>query len=163
MPPRKSSKKTTTIKKSNKVSKKVTKKVVATPKSKIDSDEENVSDIDLDENDLIHVEDFDEKSAVPTKSEYTPKLTTNLIFVRPEDRRTTEILTSYEYSTIVGTRAHQIENGGQIFTDDGGLTDPIELAKKEIRDKKCPLSVIRQITDEIAELWHVNEMTIPVT
>jgi len=39
------------------------------------------------------------------------------------------------------------------------------MAKKELIDKKCPLSIIRVRTTNgqttIAEKWHVNEMAIP--
>jgi DNA-directed RNA polymerase I, II, and III subunit RPABC2 len=88
----------------------------------------------------------------------TPTLSREIIYKLPEDRVTSEIMTKFEYCEAISIRAKQIEDGGQVFTEIGELTDPIEIAKKEILDKRCPLSIIRHITPNIAEEWHINEM-----
>jgi len=84
-----------------------------------------------------------------------------IIYYNPEDRQTSEIMTKYEYTEAVSIRAKQIENGGVCFTNCDDLTDPIKMAEREIEYKKCPLDLIRMITDNHAERWHVNEMTPP--
>jgi DNA-directed RNA polymerase I, II, and III subunit RPABC2 len=99
--------------------------------------------------------------AIKEKYEYKPLLRTEIVYVLPEDRITSEVLTKFEYCEVISIRAKQIENGASSFTDVGDLTDPIEIAKKEIADKKCPLDIVRMKTDKIAERWHVNEMAIP--
>jgi DNA-directed RNA polymerase subunit K/omega len=98
---------------------------------------------------------------VKEKYEYKPLLHTEIVYTLPEDRITSEVMTKFELCEVISVRAKQIENGGDSFTDIGDLTDPLEIAKKEILDKKCPLDIIRMKTDKIAERWHVNEMGIP--
>lgn len=99
--------------------------------------------------------------AVKERYEYKPIIRTEIVYRKPEDRITSEVMTKFEYCEIISHRAKQIENGGQSFTDVGELTDPLAIAKKEISDKKCPLCVVRMITDKIAEKWSVNELAIP--
>jgi DNA-directed RNA polymerase I, II, and III subunit RPABC2 len=93
--------------------------------------------------------------------EYKPVLRTEIIYRKPEDRITSEVMSKFEYCEVISIRARQLEIGGSPFTTIGELTDPIAIAKKEIADKKCPLSIVRMITDKIAEKWHVNELGIP--
>lgn len=93
--------------------------------------------------------------------EYRPVLRIEIIYRKPEDRVTSEVMTKFELCEIVSIRAKQLEQGKTVFTDVGDLTDPLAIAKKEIIDKKCPLSIVRMITDRIAEKWQVNEMAIP--
>jgi len=100
-------------------------------------------------------------NAIKERYEYKPLLRTEIVYVLPEDRITSEVMTKFEYCEVISIRAKQIENGASSFTNIGDLTDPIEIAKKEIADKKCPLDIIRMKTDKIAERWHVNEMAIP--
>lgn len=93
--------------------------------------------------------------------EYRPVLRTEIVYRKPEDRVTSEVMTKFELCEIISIRAKQLEQGKTVFTDVGDLTDPLAIAKKEIVDKKCPLSIVRMITDRIAEKWQVNEMAIP--
>lgn len=93
--------------------------------------------------------------------EYRAPVEAQIVYLSPEKRRTSEIMTKFEYTKVVADRAEQIKNGSVCFTDVEGLSDPIEMAKKEVHDKKCPLDIRRMITDKIAERWHVNEMAIP--
>ena len=93
--------------------------------------------------------------------EYRPLLHTEIVFRNPKDRITSEVLTRFELCEVISIRAKQLETGRKIFTDVGNITDPLEIAKKEILDKKCPLSIVRMLTDKVAEKWHVNEMAVP--
>ena len=96
---------------------------------------------------------------------YTPLIETKTIYVHPDARITSEVMTDFEYNHIVGIRAQQLANDLKSFTEIGDLSDPIEIAKLEIANKRCPLSIKRVRTMlngcEIAELWEVNEMSIP--
>jgi DNA-directed RNA polymerase I, II, and III subunit RPABC2 len=93
--------------------------------------------------------------------EYKPLLHTEIVFKNPKDRITSEVMTRFELCEVMSIRAKQLETGRKIFTDVGNMTDPLEIAKKEILDKRCPLSIVRMLTDKVAEKWHVNEMAIP--
>ena len=87
----------------------------------------------------------------------------NIIIVSPEKRITSDIMTVAEYCEVVGNRAKHIENSKNfvVFTDVEGESDPIEMAKKEIKDKRCPLSIVRMYGERIGEIWEVNEMIYP--
>jgi DNA-directed RNA polymerase I, II, and III subunit RPABC2 len=99
--------------------------------------------------------------ALKERYEYKPILRSEIVYVRPEDRITSEVMTIFEYCEVVSVRAKQIENGGVVFTDIGDLTDPLEIARLEVANKRCPIDIVRMITDIVAERWHVNEMAIP--
>lgn len=96
-----------------------------------------------------------------TRYEYHPKITDERIFVHPDNRITDSMMNDFEITAVINERAKQIENdaGNLCFTDTTGLSDPIEMAKKELLDKKCPLDLLRPV-GPYWERWHVNEMTI---
>lgn len=92
---------------------------------------------------------------------YKPLTHKTLVIVNPDDRLTSDIMTSFEYTEIVSQRAKQIQNGGVCMTDVLNLIDPIAMAEKELRDRKCPLKVVRHRTDKIIEIWSANELALP--
>jgi DNA-directed RNA polymerase subunit K/omega len=81
--------------------------------------------------------------------------------VKSEDKITSNILTIYEMTELISIRATQISNGSYIFTDISGINDPMEMAKKEIIDNRCPLYVKRYIGLSKYELWSPNLMIKP--
>jgi len=93
--------------------------------------------------------------------EYKPTIRTETLLVNPDHRKTSEQMTKFEYTEILSHRAKQIEDGGPIFVDAHDLTDPLDIARREIHQGKCPLSIVRAITDKISEKWDVNEMVVP--
>ena len=124
---------------------------------KLEADE---IDEDLDEPGELG--EIDEPSeANKERYEYTPTCVRTITYVLPENRRTSEILTKFECTEIISTRAVQIEQGGTCFTNTDLLSDPLQMARKELMDKKCPLDVIRAITNDVFERWHANEMALP--
>ena len=102
---------------------------------------------------------------MPNKYVYVPLIETKTLYVHPDARITSEVMTDFEYNHIVGLRAQQLANELKSFTEINDLSDPIEIAKLEIANKRCPLSIRRVRTTldgrDIAELWDVNEMSIP--
>ena len=109
----------------------------------------------------IEDEEIPELAVGMDRFEYKPILINEIIYVLPEDRVTSEVMTIFEYTEAISIRAKQIEDGGICFTDTSKLSDPLEMAKKELLDKKSPLDLVRGITNIIYEKWHVNEMTLP--
>ena len=83
------------------------------------------------------------------------------IIVKSENRITSNILSIYEFIELISIRASQITNGSYVFTDINGISDPIEMAKKELLDNKCPLYVKRFIGLNKYELWSPNVMSKP--
>lgn len=92
------------------------------------------------------------------------------IIIEPAKRRTSNMLTRIELTEAINIRAMQIAQNQTVLTDISGLSDPIEMAEKELRDKKCPLILSRKVGEEMGknetieyvEHWDVNEMGIPV-
>ena len=73
-------------------------------------------------------------------------------------RRTSDAMTNYEFTEVISHRAKQIENGGLVYTNVDGESDPIKMAEIELRKRKCPLSIRRKLTNNLVEIWDVNEM-----
>lgn len=81
--------------------------------------------------------------------------------VPPEKRITTRYLTKYERARVLGTRALQISMNAPVMVDVGTETDPLEIAYKELREKKIPFTVRRYLPDGSFEDWGLDELAIP--
>lgn len=143
----------------------------------VDVDAEDV-DVDVDEDDNQKAkneddEDEDEDDDDDETTDVAPIKKRNHVYhqvpesteikiVAPEKRITSEYMTIYEYSMVVGTRASHIAEGSILYTDPEGLYDPRDIAKKEIAENKCPLSITRQVSADMMEIWEVNEMIKPL-
>ena len=110
-------------------------------------------------NDTPKKEEYEERYA------YKPTLEVNTIYVHPNNHKTSDVMTMFEYAEVIGIRAVQISNGSPVFTDVGDLTDNIEIAKLELANKKCPLAIVRirttNGTTAIAEVKKVNSLALP--
>ena len=73
-------------------------------------------------------------------------------------RITTPYLTKYEKARVLGTRALQISMGAPIMIETIGETDPLEIAMKELRERKIPMIVRRFLPDGTYEDWKVSEL-----
>ncbi|RKU41031.1 DNA-directed RNA polymerases I II and III subunit RPABC2 [Coniochaeta pulveracea] len=77
----------------------------------------------------------------------------------PNDQRTTTpFMTKYERARILGTRALQISMNAPVLVDLEGETDPLQIAIKELREKKIPLIVRRYLPDGFYEDWTCEEL-----
>lgn len=77
----------------------------------------------------------------------------------PNDQRTTTpYMTKYERARILGTRALQISMNAPVLVDLEGETDPLQIAIKELREKKIPLIVRRYMPDGFYEDWTCEEL-----
>ena len=78
---------------------------------------------------------------------------------QPNKRRiTTRYLTKYERARILGTRALQISNNAPIMVELDGETDPLQIAMKELRERKVPLIIRRYLPDGSFEDWSIDEL-----
>ncbi|PNS21458.1 DNA-directed RNA polymerases I, II, and III subunit RPABC2 [Sphaceloma murrayae] len=75
-----------------------------------------------------------------------------------EKRTTTPYMTKYEKARILGTRALQISMNAPVLVDVEGETDPLQIALKELREKKIPLVVRRYLPDGWYEDWTCEEL-----
>ncbi|CCJ29538.1 unnamed protein product [Pneumocystis jirovecii] len=78
--------------------------------------------------------------------------------VAPENRMTTPYMTKYEKARILGTRSLQISMNAPVLVDLEGETDPLQIAMKELSQKKIPLLVRRYLPDGSYEDWAVSEL-----
>jgi len=74
------------------------------------------------------------------------------------ERTTTPYMTKYERARILGTRALQISMNAPVLVDLEGETDPLQIAIKELREKKIPLIVRRYLPDGFYEDWTCEEL-----
>ena len=134
----------------------------------IDDEAESDNDLefDVDEDEFFdenNFKDFNNKIQfrVFDPEKYETEMHKEIVIVPSAYRKTSEVITKFEFTDVVSNRAKQIENGSPIFVDIKDETDPIAMAELEIRLKRCPLSIRRLISNNIAEIWEVNEMMIP--
>ena len=133
-----------------------------------DDDDDDVDELEFDGDED---EFFDEKNfkdfnpqiqfRVFDPEKYVNEIHKEIVVVPNQYRKTSEVITKYEYTDVISNRAKQIENGSPIFTDIKDESDPIKMAEMEIRMKRCPLSIRRLISSNICEIWDVNDMIIP--
>jgi len=71
---------------------------------------------------------------------------------------TTPYMTKYERARILGTRALQISMNAPILVPLEGETDPLEIAIKELSQRKIPLIIRRYLPDGSYEDWKVSEL-----
>ena len=125
------------------------------PDKEDDDDEEDEDEDDDDE--------LSEKVVLKKRAHVYHQIpdSTEIKIVAPHRRITSEYMTIYEYAMVVGTRATHITEGSVLYTDPQGLFDARDIAKKEIDENKCPLSITRKVSPTMIEIWEVNEMIKP--
>ena len=74
------------------------------------------------------------------------------------DRITTPYITKFERARVLGTRALQISMNAPVMVELEGETDPLQIALKELRSKKIPITIRRFLPDGSYEDWDVNEL-----
>ncbi|KAI1457632.1 RNA polymerase Rpb6 [Annulohypoxylon moriforme] len=75
-----------------------------------------------------------------------------------EERTTTPYMTKYERARVLGTRALQISMNAPVLVDLEGESDPLQIAIKELREKKIPLIIRRYLPDGYYEDWSCEEL-----
>jgi len=75
-------------------------------------------------------------------------------------RRTIPFLTKYEKARIIGKRAMQISKGSPPLVEIGNLENPIDIARKELIERKIPFIIRRPLPDGSYEDWRVDELRI---
>ncbi|XP_014512196.1 DNA-directed RNA polymerases II, IV and V subunit 6A [Vigna radiata var. radiata] len=75
-------------------------------------------------------------------------------------RKTSKYMTKYERARILGTRAVQISMNAPVMVELEGETDPLEIAMKELRERKIPFTIRRYLPDGSYEDWGVDELIV---
>lgn len=88
-----------------------------------------------------------------------PKPVTELDKKIPDEKRTTTpYMTKYERARVLGTRALQISMNAPVLVDLEGETDPLQIAIKELNQKKIPLTIRRYLPDGWYEDWACEDL-----
>lgn len=75
-------------------------------------------------------------------------------------RITTRYMTKYERARILGTRALQIAMCAPVLVEPEGETDPLQIAMKELKARKIPITIRRYLPDGSFEDWSIDELVI---
>jgi DNA-directed RNA polymerase I, II, and III subunit RPABC2 len=113
-----------------------------------------------DEDEVLEIEDDEEMPELVKDEETKPDIIQKMFVLPKSQHRTSDVLSIYEKAEVISIRARQIEKGATPFVDAGDLTDPIQIAEKELIARRCPLSIIRNLNNSICEIKPVNELAI---
>ncbi len=80
--------------------------------------------------------------------------------VSAEQRRTIPFLTRFEKARVVGKRAMQISKGAPSLVDVGNLDNPVDIALKELKERKLPYIIRRPLPNGMFEDWRLDELRI---
>ncbi|KAK9451843.1 DNA-directed RNA polymerases I [Limtongia smithiae] len=98
--------------------------------------------------------------AINQQTQAAQKKAQRQLAIPKEKRTTTPYMTKYERARILGTRALQISMNAPVLVDLEGETDPLQIAMKELAQKKIPLVVRRYLPDGCYEDWGSDELII---
>jgi DNA-directed RNA polymerase I, II, and III subunit RPABC2 len=113
--------------------------------------EENNDDIyDIPDDAVVEaISEEEEEDIVPR--EITKSDIQEILIVKDENRMTSDRISLYEYTETVGARAEAISRFNNCMVDITGLTDPIKMAEREFRMRKCPLLIQREIGTKVID------------
>ncbi|GBP38837.1 DNA-directed RNA polymerases I, II, and III subunit RPABC2 [Eumeta japonica] len=80
--------------------------------------------------------------------------------VEKSKRITTRYMTKYERARVLGTRALQIAMCAPVMVELEGETDPLQIAMKELKQRKIPIIIRRYLPDHSYEDWSIDELII---
>ena len=75
-------------------------------------------------------------------------------------RRSTNIMTKYEFARLIGVRENMLNQMAPPMVDITGFTNNVDIARREILEKKVPLIVRRYLPNGIIEDWNVADMDL---
>lgn len=75
-------------------------------------------------------------------------------------RITTPYMTKYERARVLGTRALQIAMCAPLMVEPDGETDPLQIAIRELKEKKIPMIIRRYLPDGSYEDWSIDELIL---
>ena len=73
---------------------------------------------------------------------------------------TINVTFQYERARVLGTRALQIAMCAPVMVELEGETDPLQIAMKELKQRKIPIIIRRYMPDGSFEDWAIDELII---
>ena len=157
------------------------------------SSEDSIEDIISDDNEVIADESFDtllkkdeshesEDSELGDFADDEPEFSfhdirkisnhiAEIVIVKPENRLTSNVMSKFEMTDYVSIRTAQIADYNNCMVDISGLDNPVDMAKRELMKRKCPLMLRRYVGRRQSsrgewvsyyEDWNPAEMTFAV-
>jgi hypothetical protein len=139
--------------------------------NKSQSESEEESDERSDEKSGESDEEVEENEEIDVKS--VSDFIQEIIIIKPENRRTSNMMSKFEMTNHICIRATQIAKFNNCMVDINGLTTPEMMAKRELMMRKSPLTLRRQVgkirnkktgkIDIFYEYWDPNVMMFATT
>lgn len=132
-----------------------------------DIDDHPPDDDDIDDEEIDDDEEKDDEEEIEDEEIDIKKTTFEYKVISTENRRTNNMISLYELTNVIGTRAQMIDSttNESIYVSLKGLENSIAIAETEIRQNKCPLTIERLIYRDShvckVEQWTVNELIKP--
>jgi DNA-directed RNA polymerase I, II, and III subunit RPABC2 len=120
-----------------------------------DENEEIQEEDDLDETIGSNINEIKSKILIDDYREMFDK-----VYSKNKQKRTLPFITKYERARIIGIRAQQIATGSTPLVDTRNMTNTIEIATRELLDKKIPFIIKRVLPDNSIEYWTIDELMI---
>ena len=129
----------------------------------IETSEDNETEIETEINE-DNREDINEDSEGEINEEGINEGINKKVIVNKEDRISDGFMSEYEYVRVLSIRSKQIMLGGKIMINGGEelrkKMNPRMIAEMEIREKCCPLIIVREMCNGMVEKWSVNELEV---
>ncbi|XP_044758091.1 DNA-directed RNA polymerases I, II, and III subunit RPABC2 [Coccinella septempunctata] len=126
-----------------------------------------MADEEFDDNDVA--DDFEDEVEDDEEMEQAEEEGDNVEVLAPgqaggavpkEKRITSKYMTKYERARVLGTRALQISMCAPVMVELDGETDPLQIAMKELKERKIPIIIRRYLPDNSYEDWAIDELII---
>ena len=121
--------------------------------------EDEIDDEDIDEDeseDVKEDEDMDMRASGTNVIEDSSGA-----FLHLDEKKTTPpMMTKYERTMVIGVRAKQLQLGAKSTVDIRDCADEIEIAKKELHERKMPLLIKRVISPAQIEYWRLKDLQL---
>jgi len=75
-------------------------------------------------------------------------------------RKTSAVVNKYEYTCLLWCRALQLTYGDPPCVNSENLVSPLEIAMKELHERKIPLFIERELPNGEKEYWNPNKMNL---
>ncbi|KAH7645504.1 DNA-directed RNA polymerases I, II, and III subunit RPABC2 [Dermatophagoides farinae] len=121
-------------------------------------DEYDIDDLGGDFDDAVDADDIGDEAVDEENVEFLPA--DQMQQKQNVKKITTPYMTKYERARVLGTRALQIAMCAPIMVELEGETDPLQIAMKELKERKIPLIIRRFLPDGSYEDWGIDELII---
>jgi DNA-directed RNA polymerase I, II, and III subunit RPABC2 len=88
-------------------------------------------------------------------------LTSSPSFLKDPNHRSVPFLTQYERTKILGMRANQLSQGARPYiVVPEYITDVLEIAKRELQERRLPYLIRRPMPDGTHEYWRLSDLLL---